>query len=736
MRARRQAAVVALAATTLGLLACGEAASPTPLPSPLADPIPAKIAKSSIVVAALPFAQLPSSIDWPRTDEAAAGVQAMQPIPDGSGRLAVADQRGILYLMNAAGEPLRPYLDLRRQDPDFRHLSFEIGFMGFAFHPQFGKPGTPGYGKLYTAFNVAADSGEAHYLDQDAPEGVEAVIREWSSADPTADVFHGTSREVLRVGQRGLMHSIGEIAFNPTAGENSADYGLLYVGIGDGADPRLGQNLGVPLAAMLRIDPLGGGSGGRSYGIPIDNPFADTPGAAAEIWAYGLRHPQRFSWDADGRLFIADIGDEQIEEINLGAAGGNFGWRFREGTFATKWGGGGTEPHAVYERPPDGKAFVYPVAQYDRDEGFAIAGGFVYRGKGIPELRGKYVFTDIVRGRVFLFDVENLQPGLQPGRQPGKLAEIEELRLLFDGEERDVADVAEFVAIRSIRSPRVDLRLGIDGDGELYLLTKGDGRIRKLVAPADGNALSESEGSRWQAAYRNAHLQAKAGTPVFREDWDVYRNENAIVFVDEACGPGGLNRKPKVTVHAMDTGTKTIPPLTRFAPGARLGEACVWQAELPSYPIAQMDIHGAGRLNEDAFLKRLRKRYSVLAGNPPTARSAFDMHVEDGELTYVKAPCSQPDVEAPFFLHVVPADIDDLPSARRQHGFENLDFRWGQPYDSIFERASSTVCMATRELPSYAIERIATGQNLPGESAVWRVDIGCSVSEDAANPCG
>ena len=734
MRARsRQAAVVALAATTSGLLACGDAPSSTSPAPPLADPIPEKVAKGDIVVAALPFAQLPSSIDWPRTDEATAGVQSMQPIPDGSGRLAVADQRGILYVTNATGEPLRPYLDLRRQNVDFRYLSFERGFMGFAFHPQFGKLGAPGYGKLYTTFDVTADSGEAHYLDKEGPHGMEVVIREWRSADPTADVFHGTSREVLRVGQRGEMHGFGDVAFNPTASENSADYGLLYVGVGDGADTLVGQDLRVPLAAILRIDPLGGRNDGRSYGIPTDNPFVDTPGAAAEIWAYGLRHPQRFSWDSDGRLFIADIGDRQIEEVNLGVAGGNYGWRLREGTFATKWGSHGTKSSRVYERPPtDGKAFVYPVAQYDRDEGFAIAGGFVYRGKGIPELRGKYVFTDIVRGRVFLFDAENLQPGLQSR----ELAEIEELRLTFDGEERDVADVAGFVATRHYRPLRVDLRLGIDGDGELYLLTKGDGRIRKLVASADGNASSESAGSGWQAAYRNAYREAKADTPIFRKEWDVYRNENTIVFVDEACGPGGLNRKPEVTVHAIDTGTKTIPPLTRFAPGARLGEACVWQAELPDYAIAQIDVHGAGRLNEDAFLKRLRTRHAVLEATPPTARSTFDMYVEDGELTYVKAPCAQSDIETPFFLHVVPADIDDLPSARRQHGFENLDFHWGEPYDSIFEQGSLTVCMATRELPSYAIERIATGQYLAGETGLWRADISCSALEGVANPCG
>ena len=730
MRARsRRAAVVALAATTSGLLACGDAPSSTSPAPPLADPIPEKVAKSDIAAAALPFAQLPSSIDWPRTDEAAAGVQSMQPIPDGSGRLAVADQRGILYVTNATGEPLRTYLDLRRQNVDFRHLSFERGFMGFAFHPQFGKLGAPGYGKLYTTFDVTADSGEAHYLDKEGPHGVEVVIREWRSADPPADVFHGTSREVLRVGQRGEMHGFGDVAFNPTANENSADYGLLYVGVGDGADTLVGQNLGVPLAAILRIDPLGGRNEGRSYGIPTDNPFVDTPGAAAEIWAYGLRHPQRFSWDSDGRLFIADIGDRQIEEVNLGVAGGNYGWRLREGTFATKWGSHGTKSSRVYERPPtDGKAFVYPVAQYDRDEGFAIAGGFVYRGKGIPELRGKYVFTDIVRGRVFLFDAENLQQG--------RLVEIEELRLMFDGEERDVADVAGFVATRHYRPLRVDLRLGIDGDGELYLLTKGDGRIRKLVAPADGNALSESDGSGWQATYRHAYLQARAGTPVFREDWDVYRNEDAIVFVDEACRPGGLNRKPEVTVHAMDTSAAAIPPLTRFAPGVRLGEACVWQVELPDYAIAQVNVHGAGWLNEDAFLKQLRKRYRALAATPPTARSTFDLYVEDGELTYVKAPCSRSDIETPFFLHVVPADIDDLPSFRRQHGFENLDFRWGALGDSIFEQGSSTACMAIRELPTYAIERVTTGQYLPGETGLWRADINCSASEGVANPCG
>ena len=246
----------------------------------------------------------------------------------------------------------------------------------------------------------------------------------------------------------------------------------------------------------------GGGGDGRSYGIPTDNPFVDTPGAAAEIWAYGLRHPQRFSWDTDGRLFIADIGDRQIEEVNFGVAGGNYGWRLREGTFATKWGSHGTKSSRVYERPTDAKSLIYPFAQYDRDEGFAIAGGFVYRGKGIPELRGKYVFTDIVRGRIFLFDAEDLQPGLQ-SRQSRELAEIEELRLLFDGEERDVADVAGFVVTSGHhKSPRVRgrrwrLEHGQAIDGVPHVLPRARGSLaRPLVDWASGDDGSPQQACR------------------------------------------------------------------------------------------------------------------------------------------------------------------------------------------------------------------------------------------------
>ena len=175
-------------------------------------------------------------------------------------------------------------------------------------------------------------------------------------------------------------------------------------------------------------------------------------------------------------MFIADIGQKTIEEVNLGVAGGNYGWRYREGTFATAPSLGLANHGQVFKRPADPHLFIDPVAEYDHDEGTAIGGGFVYRGEDIPELRGRYLFTDIARGRLFAIDTDDLAPG--------KPTSIKEVRLLFDGKERDLVDVAGFR--NTYYGPhyrRVDLRLGIDHRGELYLLTKGDGWIRKLVPP-------------------------------------------------------------------------------------------------------------------------------------------------------------------------------------------------------------------------------------------------------------
>ncbi len=443
------------------------------------DPIPDPIRKGDLIVEATRFVRAPqteeSALDA-ITNLAYARIQYLMPIGDGSGRLVLNDLRGPLYITDENGMEPVTYLDIRTRDVGFDDSMFpnETGLVGVAFHPQFAAAGTPGYGKFYTAYSATSDSGRADYLDDDA-ESHESVIREWTADDPAANEFSGTSREVFRIGQFASNHNIGVIAFNPTAAAGSSDYGVLYASLGDAGaanDPRdFSQSLAVPHGAIIRIDPLAG-DGSRGYGIPADNPFVGEAGVAPEIWAYGLRHAQQFSWDTDGRMFMGDIGQNFVEEVNLGVPGANYGWRLREGTFATGYAVGARRPGRAYPRPAqDDHPFVYPVAQYDHDDGNAIGGGFVYRGRAIPALQGRYVFTDFPRGRVLYIDADTLVAG--------RLAEIRELRLIVDGEERDLVEVAGFPNTYG-RGNRVDARLGIDSAGELYLLTKGDGWVRKL----------------------------------------------------------------------------------------------------------------------------------------------------------------------------------------------------------------------------------------------------------------
>ncbi len=445
----------------------------------LPDPVPDPIRKGDLIVEATEFVRAPrteeSALDA-ITNLAYARIQYLTPVGDGSGRLVLNDLRGLLYMTDENGMAPVTYLDVRTRDVGFDDSMFpnETGLVGVAFHPQFADAGAPGFGKFYTAYSARSDSGRADYLDGDA-ESHESVIREWTADDPRANVFSGTSREVFRIGQFAGNHNVGVIAFNPTAAAGSPDYGLLYASLGDAGaanDPRdFSQSLGEPHGAIIRIDPLAG-DGNRGYGIPPDNPFAGEAGVAPEIWAYGLRHAQQFSWDTDGRMFLGDIGQNFVEEVNLGVPGANYGWRLREGTFATGYAVGARRPGRVYPRPAqDDRPFVYPVAQYDHGDGNAIGGGFVYRGRAIPALQGKYVFTDFPRGRVLYIDADTLVTG--------RLAEIRELRLIVGGQERDLVEVAGFPNTYG-RGDRVDARLGIDSAGELYLLTKGDGWVRKL----------------------------------------------------------------------------------------------------------------------------------------------------------------------------------------------------------------------------------------------------------------
>lgn len=450
-------------------------------PRPIEDPIPEKIAMGDLTVDTIDLIRLPRLPDSSQAfaaTNAHARIQYLIPIPDDSGRVVINDTRGRLYISDGYGRLPVVFLDMRKEAValDDSMIPNEAGLASVAFHPDYAIPGREGYGKFYTAYSTPSDTGAADYLEDDAGSH-ESVIREWTTDDPEADVFSGSSREVFRIGQFAPNHNIGTIAFRPYIDRDSPDYGLLYVCLGDGGaafDPmNYGQTMSEPHGALMRIDPLGG----ERYGIPQDNPFVGVDGVAPEIWAYGLRHPQQFSWDLDGRLFITDIGQAQVEEVNLGIKGANYGWRVREGTFATANAVGSEYLGLVFPLPEDeDDTFTYPVAQYDHDEGAAIGSGFVYRGTRIPPLQGKYVFADIVFGRLFYIDADRLVAGDQ--------AEIKELEVLNNGRRFDLLEEAGHPNTYT-EGLRADLRMGIDAEGELYLLTKGDGWVRKIVPVID-----------------------------------------------------------------------------------------------------------------------------------------------------------------------------------------------------------------------------------------------------------
>jgi glucose/arabinose dehydrogenase len=481
---RAGSALVAVSLLVMSLTAHAE-------PKPLENPIPKKIAVGDIKVATERFVRVPRTRDTHDrpmllkdlnvelgTSAAYARLQYLLPIRDGTGRLVISDLRGLLYVVDASGKNLATYLDLRKATDNFADGIFpnEAGLLGFAFHPEFGQQGKPGYGKFYTAYSATVDSGKAAYLEGPALTQ-KSVIKEWTANDSRANVFAGASRELFRAGQFSPNHNIGTLAFNHGVGPGSPDYGMLYVCMGDGGGAYdtfdYGQSLAEPLGALMRIDPLGGGRRGRAYGIPADNPFVGRSGVAEEIWAYGLRHPQQFSFDTDGRLFINDIGQNHVEEVNIGVAGANYGWRVREGTFATGYDAGIGISASVFKKPRPARKYTGPVAQYDHDEGNAIGSGFVYRGSAIPSLRGKYVAADIVLGRLFYFDVGRLRPG--------KPAKLRELQIEVDGKTQSMLDAVGYENSYARHLNRADLRMGIDDAGELYLVTKGDGWVRKIV---------------------------------------------------------------------------------------------------------------------------------------------------------------------------------------------------------------------------------------------------------------
>jgi len=247
------------------------------------------------------------------------------------------------------------------------------------------------------------------------------------------------------------------------------------------------------MTAILRIDPRSpsvshGTKGLGDYTVPMANKFAadGDPKTLGEIYAYGFRNAHRLSWDmADGTMFASDIGMDNVEEINIVRNGENYGWMKREGYWENGRSRGGNL-NELFALPADilsGRqkdGFTYPVAIYDHDEGHAVTDGFAYHGT-IAALRGKFVFGDIQRGRLFAADLAAMKKA--DDGIPQTVAPVEEIQLYVrDGAgTRDVRLQELINRTMGAELPRADLHIGRSRDGELFITSRQDGMIRMLV---------------------------------------------------------------------------------------------------------------------------------------------------------------------------------------------------------------------------------------------------------------
>lgn len=435
----------------------------------LENPIPEGIPMSDLVVDMREFVQMPATAE----QRPLARITKFFQRPE-TNDFYILDLRGKLYrLRNGKAEV---FLNIADHKPKFINApGHATGFGSFAFHPEYASNGL-----LYTTHTEAAGTAQADFFYEDSLKvKLQWVLSEWKTDKPDGFPYHGKSRELLRINMVGQSHGVQEIVFNPLARRVDEDYGLLYIGVGDGGSAERGIlhiNKGPEhiWSSILRIDPAGRNSANGKYGIPGSNPFAssDNPRALGEVYAYGFRNPHKITWTNTGKMLASNIGQHNIEELNLILPGHDYGWPTREGRFVIDLK---DNTRKLYPLSPDDGAhhLDYSVAEYDHDEGNAIIGGYEYQGSAIPELKGKYIFGDMVNGRLFYVNVEDVKPGAK--------APVKEFQISFNGKRTTLKDLCD--------DERLSMRFGRDVNGEIYISTMPDGKVYKLVSAHQGGAI-------------------------------------------------------------------------------------------------------------------------------------------------------------------------------------------------------------------------------------------------------
>jgi hypothetical protein len=451
-------------------------------------------------------------------------------------RFFVNDLNGPLYVVDKKTLKFTTYLDFNGRDGKpglFKRLptdaGFANGFISFAFDPDYARngkfytihledPGAPGSplpdSTNFPGLKLAGYEATPAVI----PPGEtvrEAVLIEWSDTNTSNTTFEGTARELLRVRHNTRIHPMGDLIFNPNARPGDPDWRVLYIACGDGGsgESRLEmrnnpQRLDTLVGKILRIipdvnDKRGALSENGRYRIPSDNPFVSKPGARGEIWAYGLRNPARLAWDEDH--LIADvIGLYTWETVVIIHKGANYGYSMREGNQKLE------TTNRTSDLPADDRIPVrinateteglimptYPVIQYAhvKGGGDAVSSGYVYRGKKLPALRGKYLFGDISTGNLWWVDAKEMLAA--DDGDPKTMAEMHPIKIRWNNEVYGSMAPITMSAYhaRGGKAPglpgtakvaedgRSDIHLWMDSDGDLYILSKSDGMIRKITA--------------------------------------------------------------------------------------------------------------------------------------------------------------------------------------------------------------------------------------------------------------
>jgi len=489
-----------------------------------------------------------------QTDGELARLNSLHEEPGGARRFFINDLNGPLYIVDKATRKPTTYLDFNGREGHhglFHKFAFETGYANGLISLQF-DPDYRKNGRFYTVHledpalpgSSAPDAASVAGLNligyQTTPAIAtpgdtqrEGVLIEWTDTNTSNATFEGTARELLRLQLNTRIHPIGDLMFNPSARAGDAEWRVLYIGSGDSGsgESRTSirsnpQRLDTMVGKILRIVPdlaehqsTSVVSDNGRYRIPNDNPFVALEGARKEIWAYGFRNPHRLHFAIDpadarnNRLVVNSIGLHTWETVNIVHKGANYGYSQREGNETLK------ADNQIVKQLPDGDRIpvqvtatvtsgtivpTYPVIEYAHvpGGGDAIGSGYLYNGKAVPALRGKYVFNDITTGRIWYADYKEMLAA--DDGDPGTMAERHEVKISWKdphaaGETgTKVYDTMFPIAeaayhVRGGKDPdlpgtslvsgkgRADAQLAVDAAGELYIFTKTDGVLRAVV---------------------------------------------------------------------------------------------------------------------------------------------------------------------------------------------------------------------------------------------------------------